>query len=56
MKARRGRQHSVTGEGTVRTADGQIGSEDHRAAFVALREDLEEQAGPLPTTAADLLL
>ena len=38
-------QHAVAGEGTVPAAEGQVRSEDHRAALVATHDDLEEQIG-----------
>jgi hypothetical protein len=45
--AHRHGEHAVAGEGDVPTAEGEIRSEDHRAAFVALGHDLEEQVGLL---------
>ncbi len=40
-------QYTVAGEGAIPAAEGEIRGEDHRAAFVALRHDLEEQVGLL---------
>jgi pimeloyl-ACP methyl ester carboxylesterase len=40
-------EYAVAGEGAVPAAEGEIRSEDHRAALVALRHDLEEQVGLL---------
>lgn len=40
-------EHAVAGEGGIPTAESEIRSEDHRAAFVALRHNLEEQVGLL---------
>jgi hypothetical protein len=40
-------EHAVASESGIPTAEGEIRSEDHRAAFIALRHDLEEQAGLL---------
>jgi hypothetical protein len=40
-------EHCVAGESGVPTAEGEVRSEDHRAALVALRHDLEEQVGLL---------
>jgi hypothetical protein len=38
-------EHAVAGESSVPAAEGEIRCEDHRAAFVALRDNLEEQVG-----------
>ena len=43
----RHREHAVAGEGAVPTTEGEIGSEDHRAVFIALSHHLEEQVGLL---------
>src|SRR6202162_1690452 len=43
----RGGQHAVAGESAVPTAEGEIRGENHRAAFVASFDDLEEQVGLL---------
>src|SRR5271156_4270070 len=40
-------EHCVTGESGIPTAEGEVRSEDHRAAFIALRHDLKEQVGLL---------
>jgi hypothetical protein len=34
-------QHAVAGERAIPTGEGEVRSEDHRAAFVALRYDLK---------------
>jgi hypothetical protein len=45
-------EHSVAGEGAIPTAEAEVGDEDHCAAFVTLRDDLEEQIGQLTLPAA----
>jgi hypothetical protein len=40
-------EYGVAGESGIAAAEGEVRSEDHRAAFVALRDDLKEQVGLL---------
>jgi hypothetical protein len=40
-------EHAVASESTIPTAESEIRSEDHRAAFVALGNDLNEEIGLL---------
>lgn len=42
-------EDGVAGESGIPAAEGEIRSEDHRATFIALRHDLEEQVGLLAT-------